>query len=315
MSMDSDSLKSALGLLVELGACSEGVAWSSQYDVDKDRAWSECARGDWLLWFAGKLSGSSDGPARRKVVLCACECARLALPFVQPGDDHPRQAIELAERWAGGEGVTVEMMQACGSIQRFADSAAAVVASVNAKVSYSSHAAAAAAYAANATALVPQAASYAASAAAYAADAATRPSVPGSPAPVTEADGAVGNARRQMRALCREIVRRHYPRALAPGAILNFWIAKLLRREKDPLESKHPSTAWTSSLQTTIQTYHEPPEPPEPRNPGIPGIPGIPGRGGIAAILAAWAAARRSHRSFSGWPAWPFTHRVVTACG
>jgi hypothetical protein len=207
--MDSDSLKSALGLLVELGACSEGVAWSSQYDVDKDRAWSECVRGDWLLWFAGKLSGPPDSPARRKVVLCACECARLALPYVRPDDVHPRQAIELAERWAGGEGVTAEMMQAGGAIQRFADAAAAVVAAVTAKASYSSHAAAAAAFAANAAAIVPQAASYAASAAAYAADAATHGSV-------TDADGAAGNARRQMRVLCREIVRRHYPRRPRP---------------------------------------------------------------------------------------------------
>ena len=158
--------------LRRLGACSEAVEWARQYP-ELSTAWTACERGDWMLWLAGKCAGSSRTTSRRRVVLAACACARLALPCWErryPDDRRPHIAIETAERWARREsGMTLEMVRAAA--------AAAVAAAASA---------AAAAYAAAADAAA--AAAYAD--AAYAADAAERTAT-----------------LRQ----CADLVRQHYP--------------------------------------------------------------------------------------------------------
>jgi hypothetical protein len=73
-------------------------------------------------------------------VLAACDCARLALVHVPAGEHRPRLAIEIAERWAGGD-ASVSL----GDVMRAAYATYAAAA-------YATYAAAAtnAAYAANA---------------------------------------------------------------------------------------------------------------------------------------------------------------------
>ena len=68
-----------------------------------EEAWQKCERGDWMLWLAGKLSGSPDSDSRKKVVLASCQCARLALKYVKAGELRPQKAIETAEAWARGD--------------------------------------------------------------------------------------------------------------------------------------------------------------------------------------------------------------------
>ncbi len=100
--------------LRSINACSEAVEWSKPYGAQE--AWDKCERGDWMLWLAGRLSGDSESDSRRALVLCACECARLALKHVPDGEDRPLKAIETAERWANGDsGVTLDDVRAANA--------------------------------------------------------------------------------------------------------------------------------------------------------------------------------------------------------
>ena len=139
-------------------ACVEAVEWCRE-QPSLDEAWATCTRADWMLWLLGKLSGAPESDMRKKVVLCACACARTALKQVPDGEDRPLQAIETTERWArGDDGVTLDDV-------RSAASAAASAAAASAAASAS----AAAAYAAYAAAYDADAAAYAAAASAAAA--------------------------------------------------------------------------------------------------------------------------------------------------
>jgi len=43
------------GVLADLGACT-------------DAAWAACERGDWMLWWLGRMSGPPGSPLRRALV-------------------------------------------------------------------------------------------------------------------------------------------------------------------------------------------------------------------------------------------------------
>jgi len=171
--------------LVALGACPDAIRWARKYPTF-DAAWSACERGDWLLWYACRVSGGPESESRRRVVLAACDCAELALPTYErryPGDNRPRRAIETARRWARGEaGITLSDVHAvsAAAYAAYADAAADADAAAYA-AAYAAHAAAYAAYAA-----------YAADAAAYAVSAAYA-------------------TRIKTLRTCADIVRRHYP--------------------------------------------------------------------------------------------------------
>ena len=89
-----------------LNACDSGLKYAEQFATLQE-AWDKCEKGYWMLWLAGRLAGDNQSPSRRKLVLVACECARLALPFVPPGELRPLRAIEAAEKWAEG-GATLD---------------------------------------------------------------------------------------------------------------------------------------------------------------------------------------------------------------
>jgi hypothetical protein len=174
----SSGPKSVAQVLKSLHACAVAVEWSKPYGHRRVKAWNECARGDHLLWLIGRMDGGEPGSDQRKrLVLCACECARLSLPHVRKGEERPLKAIETAERWARGEaGVTLDDVR----------KAAAAAAAYGGGAAY-----AAAAYA------------YAAAAAAYAYDAAYA---------AYAADAAADAARTSVLAKCADIVRKHYPK-------------------------------------------------------------------------------------------------------
>jgi hypothetical protein len=90
--------------LKRLGACRSVLKWASTQD-NPNHAWTTCPRGNWLLCAAVKL-----GVEHRVVVLAACACARLALPFTD--DERPLHAILMTEHWVqGDDDVTVEDMK------------------------------------------------------------------------------------------------------------------------------------------------------------------------------------------------------------
>lgn len=90
------------------GACLEAVMWCGNRDAKT--AWEECPRGDWLLWFAGRL-----GVPRKLLVRSACDCAERALRYVPDGEDRPRKAIETARRWCDGNATIADVRAAGGA--------------------------------------------------------------------------------------------------------------------------------------------------------------------------------------------------------
>ena len=91
--------------------CSEGMAWAKD-QKSAAVAWKTCARPGWMLWLIGRASTSNDLALRKRLVLCACECARTSLRFVRSGEERPLKAIETAERWARGEASIEEVREA-----------------------------------------------------------------------------------------------------------------------------------------------------------------------------------------------------------
>src|ERR1017187_2989422 len=99
-------------ILTSLGACPDAVKWSNKYRSAKS-AWANCERGDWLLWLAGKKAGPVGDEKRKKLVLAACGCARIALPIWQkryPDDKRVEVCLDTAERWARNE-ATLEALK------------------------------------------------------------------------------------------------------------------------------------------------------------------------------------------------------------
>ena len=162
--------------LNEMDACSSGIEWSKNYE-DSQQAWEACERGDWMLWLISWKAGKFGSDSRKKLVLVACECARLAWKWMP---DEGRTAIILTEKWANGD----------SSISRNDLSNAAAATNAAYAAHYAAAAAAAAAAATNAAAYAAHYAAAAANAAAYAASAATK-----------------NNTLKQ----CANIVRKHYP--------------------------------------------------------------------------------------------------------
>jgi len=154
--------------LRKMGACGEAVDWADTLKHrSMQRAWDECPRADWLIWFAAKK-----GVKREKLVLAACACARTALKFVPKGELRPLKAIETAEAWCRGDATMEEVRAARSAAYAAAAADAAYAADADAYAAAADAAAAAAAAADAAYAADADAAAYAAAADAAAADAA-----------------------------------------------------------------------------------------------------------------------------------------------
>jgi len=92
--------------LSALKPCEDGYRWALTHKTFRE-AWATCERGDWILWYMGRRCKTL--AQRKKLVLAACSCARLALKYVPEGDNRPLTAINTAERWAKGDsGITLE---------------------------------------------------------------------------------------------------------------------------------------------------------------------------------------------------------------
>jgi hypothetical protein len=149
-------------VLEQLDACAMAVHWVGERTLEE--AWNQCERGDWMLWFAGKIEVD-----RKLLVLAACGCARKALKNVPEGEERPRIAIEAAEAWCRGE-ASIEDVRAAADAARAAAYAARAAADAADAAAYAARAAAYAAYAAaDAADAAARAAAYAAYAAADAA--------------------------------------------------------------------------------------------------------------------------------------------------
>jgi len=91
--------------LENMHACKGACEWVGGKSLSE--AWETCERGDWMLWLAVAV-----GVDRKKVVLAACECARLSLRYIPEGETRPLKAIQVAEAWVNGEASLEEVEQA-----------------------------------------------------------------------------------------------------------------------------------------------------------------------------------------------------------
>lgn len=175
--------------LKDIDACDDAMKWleAGQYPTLQD-AWNACERADWMLWLISRtVQPDAD---RKPIILCAVECARLALPIYEeryPNDDRVRKCLEATEKYALGEAPRDEVVAA-----RKNAAAASIAAARAAYSAYSAYSAAESAESAEAA----EAAEAAAYSAAESADAT-----------------AFAAARAKMRADCAVIVRKYFPNA------------------------------------------------------------------------------------------------------
>ena len=155
--LKGENMKKVIEILGKLGACREAMDWAKDYESFQD-CWNKCERGDWLLWLCGRLSSKPESDGRKKLVWVACQCARLALPYVKKGEDRPLKAIETAEAWATGNAAIDDVRDAADAA---ADAAYAAADATTDAAVYAADAAYAAYAAAGAAAYAAYAAAYA----------------------------------------------------------------------------------------------------------------------------------------------------------
>jgi hypothetical protein len=95
-------------ILIRTGACLDARIWAKT-QPDLGTAWRECKRSDWMLWLIARTTLNQDDPRLR---LMACDFAEAALIYVPVGEDRPRQAIEVARRFAAGDATREELSAA-----------------------------------------------------------------------------------------------------------------------------------------------------------------------------------------------------------
>ena len=189
-----------------LEACDDAIEFAEQFDTLQE-AWDKCERGDWMLWLAGKMAGKPWSEARKPLVLCLVEVARLVWPHVREQDRVIVQQCYVAtEAWAKGIGSQKALRAAYAAAEAAAAdvyayayaaayaAAAAAYAAADAAAADAADAAAAYAACAAVDAAAADAAAYAADAAAYAA-----------------AYAAYAATRTDTLRSVADIVRKHYP--------------------------------------------------------------------------------------------------------
>ena len=184
--------------LTALCACGEAVDWVKTQPSAK-AAWTNCIRGDWMLWLLHCLS-EPDSAMRKRVVLACCKCARISLKYVPKGENGPRRAIIITERWARGK-ATMDNVQASDAAGWAASASAASASAASDAAGWAADARAAAARAAATDARAADAAAAASSASAAAAASASA---------ATDARAADAS-RAAVLNQCAKIVRRFFP--------------------------------------------------------------------------------------------------------
>jgi hypothetical protein len=173
------------------------MIWWAATQPNAETAWRVCTRGDWMLRLLGRKLYRRKTPKHRALVAICCECERLALSHMRPGELlQSLQAIEAAERYARGEAISREDLHAANAANAAYDAYATDATNAAYAAAYS--AAAIAVYAASNVA-------YAGYVAANAANAAYVTSFS------TYAD--YDAARAAARAQCADIVRKHHPKS------------------------------------------------------------------------------------------------------
>jgi len=208
--------KSVITKLNKMAPCREAIEWAKN-QPNKQAAWDQCERGDWMLWLLGGLSGPSGSEKRKKLVLASCDCAATALKYSGENRKVAEKAIRSTRMWARGKASIEDVRAASDSASDSASAseAASEAASYAASDSASDSAAEATSYAATYAAYAAAYAAYAAYAdsadSASAASAAYAASAASADYAAEAAYAASAAARTKAFKRCANIVRKHYP--------------------------------------------------------------------------------------------------------
>jgi len=185
-------------------ACFQAMEWARTQPTAQ-AAWDACERGDWMLWLLAYYAGPPGSAKRKKLVLCACDCASLARKHASGSTRAVFDRCQrVARSWARNRGASLDDVRAA-AYAAF-DAASAAYAAAYAAASAASASAYAAAYAA------ASAASAAFDAASAASTAASAASASAAYAAAAAAYAATDRARSTILLRCAKIVRKHYPR-------------------------------------------------------------------------------------------------------
>ncbi len=99
--------------LVRLNACHDAVEWC-RTQPSLEVAWAKCERADWMLWLVGLLSGEPWGEGRKRLVLCATDCAETAIRYVTDEwlEGIALSCLQTARAWSHGEATREDVMEA-----------------------------------------------------------------------------------------------------------------------------------------------------------------------------------------------------------
>jgi hypothetical protein len=100
--------------LEKLKACREAIEWCG--NRTPERAYTECERGDWLLWMAPR-----SGVDPKLVTLASCDCANTVKHLTK--DKTPGRLLRLVRKWVKGEATQQEVKKLADATNKRAISA------------------------------------------------------------------------------------------------------------------------------------------------------------------------------------------------
>jgi hypothetical protein len=98
--------------LALLGACHDALAWietacAAGDEATRESLWRNCHRGDWMLWFLGRLAPERHSPERLRLVKACAEIARSEILSRTADGDQLRKStlwlVRVAEDFAEGK--------------------------------------------------------------------------------------------------------------------------------------------------------------------------------------------------------------------
>lgn len=106
------------------GAYDSAIEWAESLPawMSRQQAWDICQRPECMLRLIGHSATDADA---RKVVMCACDFARTALPFTD--DPCVLECISTVEKWTRGEATIEEVRVAADACAAYASRAATEV--------------------------------------------------------------------------------------------------------------------------------------------------------------------------------------------
>ena len=122
--------------LASIEACKPGTDWT-KIQAMPDQAWSDCERGDWLMWLLGATcAGEPWSDHRKPLVRILAECLAWILPKFPRGELRPRRMREVLAEWVNGTAGESDVKRARSMLYEYHNVSEDAASSAAAWVSY-----------------------------------------------------------------------------------------------------------------------------------------------------------------------------------